>query len=172
VGLIQPRKNLVRLAEAFARLRRRGFDHALVIVGKRAWLYKDAVEAIARLGIQDRLIFTDYAPHEDLPALYAAADAFAYISLYEGFGIPVLEALACGAPTLISTDPALIEVAGGAAHPVDPLDVDAIETGLVRVLSDVAFRERARRDGPARAAQFTGAGMAAAAVAGYRKAVD
>lgn len=172
VGLIQPRKNLVRLAQAFARLRQRGYDHALVVVGKRAWLYAEAVDAIARLDIQDRLFFTDYVPREDLPALYAAADAFAYVSLYEGFGIPVLEALACGTPTLASTDPALVEVTGDAAHHVEPRDVEAIEHGLVHVLSDANFRERARREGPARAAQFTPQHMATAALQGYHRAAE
>ncbi|MBP8130934.1 MAG: glycosyltransferase family 4 protein [Candidatus Hydrogenedentes bacterium] len=172
VGLIQPRKNLVRLAQAFARLQRHGLDHALVITGKRAWLYQEAVDAIARLDLQDRLIFTDYVPREDLPAIYAAADAFAYVSLYEGFGIPVLEALACGTPTLASTDAALAEVAGGTAHHVDPRDVDAIEQGLIHVLTDGDFRERARREGPLRAARFTPERMAAAALDGYRRAVE
>ncbi len=171
VGLLQPRKNLARLAEAFARLRERGLDPSLVIVGKHAWLYQEMLEKIDALGLGDRIHFTGYVDREDLPALYSRAAAFAYLSLYEGFGIPVLEALACGTPVLASTDPALVEVAGGAAHHVDPLDVDAIEEGLATVLTDSELRNRLRTEGPHRAAYFTVERMAEAAIAGYQKAM-
>lgn len=171
VGLIQPRKNLERLAAAFARVCARGADHSLVIAGRRAWLYADLVAAIERLGLGDRIHFTDYVAAEDLPALYQAADAFAYLSLYEGFGIPVLEALASGVPTLASTDPALAEVVGGAALHVAPCDIDAIAAGLEQVLGDSELRARLRREGPARAAAFTAERMALAARAGYAAAL-
>lgn len=171
VGQLQPRKNLPRLARAFATLADRGFDHRLVIAGRRAWLYDDLLREIEDLRLGERLFFTDYLPRPDLPALYAGAAAFVYPSLYEGFGIPVLEALACGVPVLTSTDPALAEVAGGAALHVEPNDVEALREGLVRVLSDEALRTRLRQIGPVRAAAFTEAGMAAAAWAGYGAAL-
>ena len=171
VGLLQPRKNLDRLAQAFARLRDRGLEHKLVIVGKRAWLYREMLAHIDALGLEDRLVFTGYVDRADLPALYSLAGAFAYISLYEGFGIPLLEAMACGAPVLASSDPALREVAGGAALHVDPYDVDAIEEALSTILTDVALREGLREAGPRQAGRFTAEKTARAALDGYEKAV-
>lgn len=171
-GLIQPRKNLVRLARAFQSLVRAGCEHTLVLAGPRAWLDEAVLRELDALNLGDRLIRTGYVDQADLPALYNAADAFAYVSLYEGFGIPVLEALACGTPVLASTDPALVEVAGGAALHADPLDVDALADGLTRVLTDAAYRTRAQSAGPARAATFIPARMAHAALAGYRAAAD
>lgn len=172
VGLLQPRKNLFRLAQAFEQLRHRGLDHKLVIVGRRAWLYDDMLRAIDGLNLTDRLVFTDYVPRADLPALYAGAEAMAYVSLYEGFGIPVLEALACGTPVLASTDPALVEVAAGAALHVDPLSVEAIAGGLQRVLTDADLRARLRTGGPLRAAFYSRRNMARAAWRGYERAMQ
>lgn len=170
VGLLQPRKNLVRLAQAYARLRKQGLEHKLVIVGRRAWLYDELLTAIDALKLGDRLIFTDYVPRSDLPFLYAGASALAYVSLYEGFGIPVLEALACGTPVLASTDPALVEVAGGAALHVDPLSVDAIAAALQRILTDTALRRRLSTEGPVRAGYYSLERMARAAWHGYERA--
>jgi len=172
LGLLQPRKNLVRLAEAFARLVSRGYPHKLVFGGKRAWLYREMIDAIQRLGLGERIIFTDYVPDEDLPPLIASADVFAYVSLYEGFGIPVLEALACGVPTLTSEDPALVEVSGGAALHVNAFDVEAIAAGLQRLIDDEFLRARLRAAGPVRASTFTPVSMATAALDGYRKALS
>jgi glycosyltransferase involved in cell wall biosynthesis len=172
VGLIQPRKNLHRLAQAFARLVEDGYPHSLVIVGKRAWMYDAMLDEVKRLGLDKRLVFTDYVAREDLPVLYSGAAAFAYPSLYEGFGIPVLEALACGTPVLTSTDPALVEVAGGAALHANAYEVDELHAGLTRILSDSALRQKLIDAGPERAAHFSAQKMAAAAVAGYRKAME
>ena len=172
VGLLQPRKNLDRLAQAFARLRDRGLDHKLVIVGKRAWLYKEMLAHIDTLGLENRIVFTGYIDRADLPTLYSAAQAFAYISLYEGFGIPVLEAMSCGTPVLASTDPALREVTKGAALHVDPYDIDAVEEALAGILTDTPLRERLRKEGPQQAATFTSERMARAALDGYEKALQ
>ena len=173
VGQVQPRKNLVRVAQACARLRDHGLATPLVIVGRRAWLYGPMLEAIQALDLGDRIQFTGYVDREDLPVLYSGAALFAYISEYEGFGIPVLEALACGTPVLASTDPALLEVAGGeqsAACHVSPYDVDAIEEALVRLLTDTELRADLAARGPQRAAHFTPARTAQAALDGYAKA--
>ncbi|MCP4643126.1 MAG: glycosyltransferase family 4 protein [bacterium] len=170
-GALQPRKNLVRLAQAVARLERHGLPHGLVVAGPRIWLYEEEQRQLDDLNLGDRLRYTGYVPRQELPALIAAAGAFAYVSIYEGFGLPVLEAMACGTPVLTSTDAALQEVVGDAALCCDPLDVDAIEAGLVRVLTDDALRDRLRTDGPARAAEFTHEAMAHAAIAGYRAAL-
>lgn len=171
VGLLQPRKNLSRLAQAFAQLVKEGFSHTLVITGKRAWLYDGMLAEMESLGIASRLHFTSYVDRDDLPALYAMADCFAFPSLYEGFGIPVIEALACGTPVVASSDPALTEVSGGAALCPDPRDVDAIAAALRRALTDTAWRAAARAHGLAHVAQYTPENTARAAVAGYEAAL-
>jgi len=169
LGLLQPRKNVHRLAEAFARLEARGLDHKLVIVGKKAWLYDAMLRAIAPLEAAGRVVFTGYADAADLPALYTGADVFAFVSLYEGFGIPVIEALACGTPVLASDDPALVEVAGGGAMHVDPLDVGAIEDGMARLISDAPLRAELLAKGTPHARAYTPEAVGAAAWEGYRK---
>jgi len=171
VGQLQPRKNLVRLAQAFARLDPARFPHKLVVTGKKAWLYEGLLREIERLNLGDRLHFTDYVADEDLPALYAMADAFAFVSLYEGFGIPVIEALAMGTPVLASTDPALIEVCGGGGLHVDPLDVEAIHEGLERVLSDRSLRDGLVARGRPHALEYTPRRCAEAAWRGYQRAL-
>ena len=171
VGALQPRKNLARLTAAFARLRDHGLPHALVLTGERTWLYGEVAGAIDALGIADRLRFTGYVESSHLPALIQAADAFAYVSLYEGFGLPVLEALASGTPCVASTDPAVSEVVGDAAVLCNPLDIEDIENGLVSVLSDDTLRRQLHIAGPKRAHVFTREAMAHAALAGYHKAV-
>ena len=170
VGQLQPRKNLVRLAQAFAQLVAEGYPHSLVIVGKEAWLYGDMLREIAALKLGDRLRFTGFVEQADLPALYASSAVFAFVSLYEGFGIPVIEAIACDTPVLASTDPALMEAAGGGALHVDPMDVDAIAAGLKRLLNDPALRESLAAAGRARIAVCTPEAMAEAALDGYRRA--
>ena len=170
VGAVQPRKNLVRLARAFAKLREQGAPQALVVTGERTWLYREVLATIESLGLNDRLVFTGYVDSADLPTLIQAADAFAYVSLYEGFGLPVLESMASGTPCVVSTDPAISEVARDAAYACDPLDEDAIQRALTAVLTDDDVRNRLRTAGPERALNFTRQAMAEAALAGYRKA--
>ncbi len=171
VGQLQPRKNLVRLAQAFARLVAEGYPHSLVIVGKRAWLYGEMLREIETLNLGDRLQFTGFVAQEDLPAIYASAEVFGFVSLYEGFGIPVIEAIACGTPVLASTDPALVEAAGGGALHVDPRDVDAIAGALARLMTDGALVDDLAAAGTARVAVTTPEAMADAALAGYREAL-
>lgn len=171
MGALQPRKNVARLAMAVARLRERGLPHALVIAGERTWMYGETLATIESLRLGDRLVFTGYVDGADLPALIRAAYAFAYVSLYEGFGLPALEALACGVPVLASTDPAIQEVVADAAHICDPFEVDAITAGLARILEDRAYADGLREAGPRRASAFTREAMAAAAITGYLKAL-
>ena len=151
VGVLQPRKNVPRLIEAFQEFQRRHPDapHKLAIVGKHGW--GDATLRLNSPGI----VTTGYVPDEELPALYAGAEVFCYPSLYEGFGLPVLEAMACGAPVLTSNVSCLPEVAGGAAHLVNPYSVTAIADGLEQLLGDLTLRDELRHKGQARAAQFT-----------------
>ncbi|HKP73551.1 MAG TPA: glycosyltransferase family 1 protein, partial [Pyrinomonadaceae bacterium] len=129
VGSIQPRKNLARLVEAYADLRRQR-PHAklprLVLVGKRAWLYEETLEAVAACGVSRDTIFTGYVPESDLPALYAGALCFVYPSYFEGFGLPPLEAMQCGTPVITGDRTSLPEVVGDAGLLVDPFDTRSI----------------------------------------------
>jgi len=172
LGLLQPRKNLHRLAEAFSRLRDHGLDHKLVIVGKRAWLYDDMLRQIEPLEAEGRALFTGFADQEDLPALYACADIFCFVSLYEGFGVPVIESLACDTAVLASTDPALVEVAGGGALHVEATDMHAIEAALVRLLREDGLRDELVAAGRGHAGAYTTRRVGEAAWAGYRAAIQ
>jgi glycosyltransferase involved in cell wall biosynthesis len=163
VGTIQPRKNLLRLIEAFAQILRIADANLqsaignlqLVIAGKKGWLTEAIERRAAELGVADRVHFAGYIADDDLPALLSGALAFVFPSLYEGFGMPVLEAMACGAPVLTSTTSSLPEVAGDAALLVDPEDTAAIAAGLARLANDAALRAGLRARGLARAATFT-----------------
>jgi glycosyltransferase involved in cell wall biosynthesis len=126
-----------------------------VIAGKRGWLSESIERRAAELGIAERVRFTGYVADEDLPALLSGALAFVLPSLYEGFGMPVLEAMACGAPVLASNTSSLPEVAGDAALLVDPEDTAALATGLARLAADAELRAQLRARGLARAAEFT-----------------
>lgn len=155
VGTYQPRKNFGRLARAMAWVASAGLPHELVIAGKRGWLANQVDHDIAASGQTQRVRRLGYVAAADLPALHAGASAFCLLSLYEGFGMPVLEAMASGVPTVTSNTPALVEVAAHAAVMVDPMDPDAIGAALVRVLADASFTEELRAAGLKRAAEFT-----------------
>jgi glycosyltransferase involved in cell wall biosynthesis len=142
VGTIEPRKNLPKLIEGFARRRKVGdLPHQLVCAGPYGWLSRDIQVHIERLQIEDAIRFTGYVPFDDLPALYNLAEMFVFPSLYEGFGLPVVEAMACGVPVITGQVSALAEVANGSVHQVDRLDADALGDAMV----DLA-RSRERRD--------------------------
>jgi glycosyltransferase involved in cell wall biosynthesis len=155
VGTIQPRKNLVRLIEAFALATQADPRWHLVLVGKQGWLSGPIMQRINELGLTQRVIITGYLPDAEIPALLAGATAFVFPSLYEGFGMPVLEAMAAGIPVLTSNSSALPEVAGDAAILVDPLDTQAIAAGIQRLAHDADLRALLRERGLARAALFT-----------------
>ncbi len=154
VGTIQPRKNLGRLAAAMRELAAAGLPHRLVIAGKRGWLASQVEREINQAGAADRVIFLGYVPPEMLPGLYAGADALAFPSLYEGFGLPVLEAMAAGAPVVASNRSAIPEVAGDAAMLVDPFAPASIADGLIRVLTEPDLRGTLIARGKERAATF------------------
>ena len=172
VGTLEPRKNLIRLIRAWHMLRqRRAIPQQLVLVGAPGWQYRPIFAEAHRLGCADDLIFAGYLPRDDLPGLYSAADAFAFPSLAEGFGLPVLEAMACGAPTLISDIGALREVTAGAALAVNPRDTAAISAALERLLSDEPLRRELSAAGIARAASFSWQRTARETLAVYKAAV-
>lgn len=169
VGNMQPRKNLARLMQAFAQVKRaRGLPHKLVVAGQKLWL-ADAVLEAAR-GLGEDVVLTGYVPEADLPMLYNAAELFCYPSLYEGFGLPVLEAMACGTAALASNVSALPEVAGDAARLVNPYDVDELARALDELLSDAAARARLRERGLARARLFSWERTARQTLAVYQRA--
>lgn len=171
VGNLQPRKNLRRLLEAFATLPAH-IRPPLVVVGQSAWLYDDVYAAVRRHGLSADVHFTGFVSTEQLVALYSRAHVFAYPSLYEGFGLPVLEALATGVPTLASDRASLPEVAGEAALLIDPEDVQAIAVGLERLICDEELRGRLAEAGPRQAARFSWERCAEATARAYRFALD
>jgi glycosyltransferase involved in cell wall biosynthesis len=152
VGTLQPRKNHLRLVQAFARLKG---EARLVISGGEGWRYEGVREEMDRLKIGGRVIFTGRVEDSELRALYSGAAVMAYPALYEGFGLPVLEAMACGAPVLASNTSSLPEVLGSAGLLVDPLEVEALTAGIDRLLGDESLRRGLRSKGLARAAEFT-----------------
>jgi glycosyltransferase involved in cell wall biosynthesis len=157
VGSIQPRKNLVRLFAAYAALRRsrpQAKLPRLVLVGKRAWLYEETLRAIEEQGIARDVIFTGYVPESDLPALYTDALCFVYPSYFEGFGLPPLEAMQCGAPVIAGDRTSLPEVVGDAGLLVDPFDESAIAHMIARMIDDAGLRAELRRKGLKRARLF------------------
>lgn len=157
VGTVQPRKNYPHLIGAFAILVREGIfpQGHLVIVGERGWKAEGTFEAIQRSGLADRIHWLGFVADEDLPALYSAAAAFALVSRYEGFGLPALEAMACGVPVVVSRTSSLPEVVGEAGVLVDPESVQDIARGLRAVLTDPEQQARLRVAGLERARRFT-----------------
>lgn len=153
VGTLEPRKNLVRLVEAFARIRDRRVG--LALVGGKGWLCDELFARVEALGLGKRIIFPGYVMNDELPLWYNGATVLAYPSLYEGFGMPVVEAQACGTVVLTSNASSLPEAAGDAALMVDPYDVDALATELNRLLTDESLRYELRWRGLAHASQFT-----------------
>ena len=157
VGSIQPRKNLARLVRAYASLREDCSADKLpklVLVGKCAWLYDETLRALDETNIKDAVVLTGYVPETDLPALYSGALCFVYPSYFEGFGLPPLEAMKCGAAVIVGNRTSLPEVVGDAALAVDPFDVDAIAGAIKKVVNDSALRKDLSVKGQERAREF------------------
>jgi glycosyltransferase involved in cell wall biosynthesis len=155
IGTIEPRKNLVRLVSAFASISNLHKDCVLVIAGMKGWMYDDLFKKVHDLNIESRVIFTGFVSEEDKLDLIQAATVFVYPSLYEGFGVPVLEAMACGIPTITSNISSLPEIAGNAALLVDPTSEDEIAAALNRLLSNPDLRRELSKKSILQAALFT-----------------
>ena len=169
VGTIEPRKNLLVLLEAYAALRRQAelADVGLVIAGGKGWLYSEFFERLRALGLDDSVTLTGYLPDADLPALLNCAEVFAFPSVFEGFGLPPLEAMACGVPVVCSNAASLPEVVGEAGPLLPPGDIAAWVAALARVLSDAGWRANLQTLGLAQARRFTWEAAARQTVAVY-----
>lgn len=169
VGTLEPRKNVVRLIEAYARLPRE--RPPLVLIGGKGWLYEQIFARVEALNLSDQVHFAGYVLAEDLPLWYNAADLFVYPSLYEGFGLPPLEAMACGTAVITSTASSLPEVVGKAGQTVDPTDIQALATAMEQVLAARDLREQMQAEGLARAREFSWEKTAQRTVGSYRRAL-
>jgi len=168
LGTLEPRKNLTTLLAAFAQLRAEQPDLHLVLAGGRGWWYADLFRQVQALGLEALVYFPGYLPADELPLWYNAAAAFAYPSAYEGFGMPVTEALACGCPVVTTTVSSLPEAGGDAAWLVPPQDASALAAALGQALLPDPAR---RASGLSHAARFTWANTAAQTAAAYRRAL-
>jgi glycosyltransferase involved in cell wall biosynthesis len=156
VGNLEPKKNLGRLIDAYLWLKKgKAIPHKLLIVGQDGWKTGDVLRKITTSGPAPDIVSTGYVDREDLPAIYSMSALFAFPSLYEGFGMPVLEAMACGVPVLVSNAGALPEIAGNISPRVDPTSVAAIAEGILRLLGDEQLRTTNIRYGLHRAGSFT-----------------
>ena len=154
VGTLEPRKNHVLAFQALARLKAEGWPHCVVVVGRRGWLFNAVQRQVELLQLTDDVIFAGRVPDADLPALYSGADCFLMPSLYEGFGIPVLEAMACGTPVVCSRASSLPEVAGDAALFIEPMTGDGLAAAVRQVLSNPNMADKMSSDGARQASRF------------------
>jgi glycosyltransferase involved in cell wall biosynthesis len=170
VGHLEPRKNLTRLVSAYCKLRAQNtLDHKLVILGRPTFGFDTFLESLKASPYSADISLTGYVPDVDLPAIYALADLLTFPSLHEGFGIPVLEAMAIGTPVVTSNVSAMPEVAGDAAMLVDPYSTDSIANGIAAVLNDNALRDRLIQRGLVRARHFAAEKSAAVQIQAYEK---
>jgi glycosyltransferase involved in cell wall biosynthesis len=176
LGTLEPRKNLVRLLEAYALLQAQAQHDGedlppLVIAGAKGWYYREIFARVTALGLGERVILPGFVPSDDLPWWYRGAELFVYPSLFEGFGLPVLEAMACGTPSITSRASSLPEVAGDAAVLVDPNDTGQLARAMRQVLTTPELAGRLRAAGPRRAALFSWDRTATATREVYRAAL-
>jgi glycosyltransferase involved in cell wall biosynthesis len=156
VGTLEPRKNVVTLMKAFRKLMEKGFDgYKLVIAGDKGWLYEEIFKEVDRSDLKHEILFLGVVRDADLPMLYNCADMFVYPSLYEGFGLPPLEAMACGIPVITSNTSSLPEVIGNAGIMVDPGDVNSLSEAMYNVLEDKELRSQMSKNGLKRAKLFS-----------------
>jgi glycosyltransferase involved in cell wall biosynthesis len=172
---VEPRKNLDRVIRSFADVVRSHHelrDLHLVLVGNAGWKNEAVFQALEECrDVQEQIVFTGFVPDEELAAIYSQATAFIYLSRYEGFGLPPLEAMQCGLPVICSNRSSLPEVVGSSGVLVDPDDADAVSASIVSVCTDAHLREAMRSNGLARAAQFSWEQCAEQTIAGYRAAL-
>jgi glycosyltransferase involved in cell wall biosynthesis len=173
VGNLQPRKNISRLVEAYASLRVESDSlPRLVIVGRAQWRASEVYRTVERSGLQEQVRFTGYVPDEDLVPLYSGSEVLVYPSIYEGFGLPILEAMACGTPVITSRTSSMPEVAGDAALLVDPYSTAEIAETISLVLTNENLKQDLAKRGLKRAAQFTWEQTAQETLSVYRQVAN
>ena len=171
MGTLEPRKNIPTLLDAYKRLRQMtGTRVKLVLAGGKGWLYNEIFARVQQLGLEAEVVFPGYVSDAEQPLWYRAAAAFVYPSLYEGFGIPVAEALACGTPVITSAVSSLPEAGAGIALTIDPHNIETMAAALHTALSDVAFREKCRSLAPDVIERFSATAMARQTIAVYERA--
>mgnify|MGYP000549758417 CR=1 FL=1 len=171
LGTIEPRKNLPTLIQAYRLLRARDVP-PLVVAGAKGWLFDSVLTLVEQLGLGEQVLFTGGIPWADVPAFYNLAEVLVFPSLYEGFGLPPLEAMACGTPVIAANVSSIPEVVGDAGLLVDPNDAAALAAALARLLNDAALRQDLRCRGLARAAEFSWHRAARETLAVYRQAME
>jgi glycosyltransferase involved in cell wall biosynthesis len=169
LGTIEPRKNLIRLVDALRLLRQRDPSLSLVIVGSAGWLYQDFFQHVEKLDDPRAVLLSGFVPDEDLPAVITGASVYVLASLYEGFGLPILEAMACGTPVVCSNTSSLPELGGKAARYFDPMDTQAMAAAIESIMSDDEMREHMRGQGLEQVAKFSWHRAARETVAVYEK---
>jgi glycosyltransferase involved in cell wall biosynthesis len=170
VSMIEPRKNVPRLLQAYARLKQEiDIPHRMVIGGGLGWMYEPVFQTVEELNLAEDVVFLGYVPDEDLPALYNLADVFIYPSIYEGFGIPPLEAMACGTPVVTSNTSSLPEAVGDAGLMAAPTDIAGIADAMGQILTNPSLRQDLQRRGLERARLFTWQASAEKILSIYRR---
>jgi glycosyltransferase involved in cell wall biosynthesis len=172
VGLVEPRKNLPGLIDVFEKLVQGGTDHDLVVVGRRGWSSEAVWSQVEALGLNQRVHFTGYVDRQELPLVYNLASIFVYPTRYEGFGLPVLEALACGVPVITTNASSLPEIAGDAAILVPPDDGQALHDSMRMLLDDPELRSDLSSQGLERAKEFTWEHTALRTLQVYRQVLE
>lgn len=172
VGTIEPRKNVLRVLEAFARLRATGVPHHLVLVGEAGPLAQPILMAARQRSVNEQIHITGFVSDQDLAALYSGATAFVYPSLYEGFGLPPLEAMSCGCPVITSNCSSLPEVVGSAGLQVDPYSVPALAAAMERLITDHVLADELRHRGLERASEFSWHRCIEQTAVAYKQALD
>jgi glycosyltransferase involved in cell wall biosynthesis len=172
IGTLEPRKNIPALIKAFYKLKKRGIRHKLVIVGKKGWKYKQIFRVVEDLNLRRDVVFTGYVSYNDLPKFYSAADLFVYPSLYEGFGLPPLEAMACGCPVITSNVSSLPEVVGDAGFIVDPSDIGGLSRTIKELLANDSLRENVIRKGLKRIKEFSWEKTAKESLKVYKEVIN
>jgi glycosyltransferase involved in cell wall biosynthesis len=169
LGNIEPRKNLIKLLEAFTIVgREMGTEYQLVVSGQKGWLIRSLTRFLKTYPMRDQLFFTGYIPHEDLPYFMNGAELFVFPSLYEGFGLPVLEAMRCGTPVISSNQSSIPEIMGSAGVLVDPTNVPMLADKIIELLRNQEEREHLSRLGQAQAACFSWTEVAQKTLQVYR----